>query len=262
MEWAYGRVDFLPPGGAQCCFCHRPLRSQKGIVVVDQHGTEAFAGPSCAKRELGPPDERILDVARLALLVVQADDKQPLPPPKPQRSAPAAGADPAPEMGGEKRPAGAIPPIAPQVQYLRLRYEIMGRFKRHVSTAMRAAYSNLQAFGELDADSHRMLAGLMRRAEAENSIYSDRNVRRCIGFEHWLMVAMEQTRPDRRDFLVRMLDRLHSEWMLTEGQVNAINKWGEGIRKVAHDFPVLDVKAFSGVKRPDFLKQPRPQSQS
>ncbi len=261
MGWLYSRVDFLPKGGAQCCFCHRPLRSLKGIVVVDQQGTEAFTGPSCAKRELGAPDEKILDVSRLALLVVM-DEQQPYPAPKAQRMDSPSGAEPVPALGSDKRQAAPLPSIDPAVQYLRLRSEIMGRFKRHVSTAMRAAYSNLQAFGELDAESHRMLTGLMRRAQAENSIYSDRNVRRCIGIEHWLEVAMQQTRPDRRDFLVKMLDRLHSDWMLTEGQIAAINKWGEGIRKVAHDFPVLDVKAFAGVRLPDFLSQPRPRSQS
>lgn len=256
MEFGYLRVDFLPVNGADCVFCHRHLRSAKGIVVVDRQGVEYFAGPSCAKRELGPPDERILDVARLALLVV-ADIAA---------AAPVNGAAPKPVSSNQKLSDGR-PSIAPspspaaipvEVQYLRLRFEAMGRFKGNVSQVMRNAYQTLQELGELDAQASKFLSGLIRNACDNNTIFSPNNIRRCIGIEHWLQVALEQTKPDRRTYLNSMLDKLHRTWMLTEGQISAINRWGEGIRRVTHDFPVLDVKAFSGVKRPDFMNRSIP----
>lgn len=253
MEWGYARVDFLPIGGTTCCFCNRPLKSEKGIVVVNHNGDEAYSGPSCAKRELGNPDERILDVARLALLVVMDDS----PPPASIPPVPATKVTPPAPNAKNGSGAAHTPAIDPVIQYLRLRYEVMGKFKGNVSKAMREAYSNLKAFGELDSDSERMLAGVMRRASTDSTIFSDRNIRHCIGIEHWLCVAMAQTKPDRREYLSSMLDRLHSHWMLTEGQIGAINKWGEGIRRVAHDFPVLDTQAFSGVKKPDFMARTR-----
>lgn len=94
MTWSYLRRDFLPPL-AICTFCRRPLHSEKGIVITDEDGTEAFAGPSCAKKHLGQPEERLLDVSRLALLVV-ADE-----PALHNESAPST-ASPTPEIG--KRP--------------------------------------------------------------------------------------------------------------------------------------------------------------
>ncbi|WP_152994978.1 hypothetical protein [Pseudomonas aeruginosa] len=75
MTWSYLRRDFLPPL-AICTFCRRPLHSEKGIVITDEVGTEAFAGPSCAKKHLGQPEERLLDVSRLALLVVADEPAQ------------------------------------------------------------------------------------------------------------------------------------------------------------------------------------------
>lgn len=254
MEFGYSRVDFLPLNGADCVFCHRHLRSAKGIVVIDHLGVEYFAGPSCAKRELGNPDERILDVARLALLVVAEEVAN-----KVSKTPIDNSASPGADLPDKPKASPAsLPIIAPEVQYLRLRYEAMGRFKGNVSQVMRAAYATLQDQGELDVHSSRLLTSLIRKSGAENTIYSDRNIRRCIGVEHWLLVALEQTKPDRRTYLNLMLDKLHNGWMLTEGQLSGINRWGEGVRRVTHDFPVLDVRVFVGVTKPDFLIRPKP----
>jgi hypothetical protein len=266
MDWHYSRVDHLATG-ASCKFCGRLLKSQKGIVISD--GTnEAYAGPNCAKKHLGPPDERLLDVARLALLVVSDSDPDstgPVPPPEPL-----PGSDSGPRSGSEPGPVptktGVRPPLPPLdavVQYLRLRYEAMSGFRYQRSTLLTEAYEAFQAHGELNEVLRRRVAGTMRSASEQNTVFSERNVKHCIGFHYWLSAAIEHTAVDRRDFLEAMVRKLHGRWALTPTQIEGINKWFANVRRRVHGFPHLDVRIFDGVVVHDFMGPGRkPQSES
>ncbi len=251
MEWQYSRVDHLQPG-ACCLFCSRPLKSLKGIVISD--GTrEAYAGPNCAKKHLGAPEERLLDVARLAMLVVSDGDPLDEPPPVP------AG-DPVPQSGPEAigRKASVarapLPPLDSVVQYLRLRYEVMNGFKFQRSALLTEAYSSLQS-GDLDETLRKRVAGTMRSAQANRTVFSERNVKICIGLNYWLHEALNNTPKERASFLEAMASTLHSRWNLSRGQLEAINKWGANLRRRVHGFPHLDVGIFDGVITPDFMRQ-------
>lgn len=257
MAWCYARVDFLPAAGAYCIFCGRELKTKKGIVVRD-NGREAFSGPGCAKSKMGDPKERLLDVASMALLVVEGrrgDSARSGP--SSSATAPAPASSP-PEMGsdtGESPSPSAI--HLPAVEYLRLRYEVMGEFNGNVTAVMRQAYRDLSQTGVLSPDAEGLLLGIMRKSAIDNSVFSDRNIRRCIGLEYWLKLALQNTKPDRRDYLNSMLDTLHYEWSLSQGQIEAINRWGKGLRKVMTSFPRLNNKSFAGVRRPDFMIRSR-----
>ncbi|MAG65037.1 MAG: hypothetical protein CMK74_04080 [Pseudomonadales bacterium] len=254
MGWSYARVDFLPDG-AYCIFCGRELKTKKGIVVRQSDGREAFSGPGCAKSKMGDPKERLLDVASMALLVVEGRRGEVA------RSGPSSAASPAqqnelrPEPGDETNAPSPSPPPThlPAVEYLRLRYEVMGDFNGNVTAVMRQAYWDFSRNGVLSPDAEGLLLGVMRKSAIDNSVFSDRNIRRCIGLEYWLKLALQNTRPDRRDYLNSMLDTLHYEWSLSPGQIDAINKWGKGLRKTLPSFPKLSNKSFAGVRRPDFM---------
>ena len=249
MSWHYSRVDHLDPK-ATCIFCGRALKSLKGIVISDG-AQEAYAGPNCAKKHLGPPEERLLDVARLALLVVSPGDPDSLTP-APDDLPPHSG----PKTGNQvaKATAVPIPGIDPVIQYLRLRYEAMSGFRFQKSVWLTEAYSAFQADGELDEFVRKRIAGTIRNAAEQKTVFSMRNIKHCIGFDHWLREAITHTHPDRREFLEAMIAKLHNRWCLTSGQIAGINSWGQGLRKRIDDFPHLDVTSFEGVVVPDFMQ--------
>jgi hypothetical protein len=86
------------------------------------------------------------------------------------------------------------------VQYLRLRYEAMSGFRYQRSTLLTEAYEAFQLAGELDEVLRRRVAGAMRSAAEQNTVFSERNIKHCIGFHYWLAAAIEHTAIDRREF--------------------------------------------------------------
>jgi hypothetical protein len=249
--WRYSRVDYLGPH-AECIFCNRLLRSRKGIVITNGVD-EAFAGPNCAKKMLGPPEERLLDVTRLALLVVSDDD-----PTSPAVASTLAGLSSNPHLGSapktQDQARSPLPPLDKIVQYLRLRCEFMVDFAHHRSQILTQAFDAYSRTGQLDDADRKRVAGTIRNAGEQNTVFSEANVMRCIGINHWLREALENTQADRREFLTSMLNKLHSQWHLTEAQLAAVNRWGEWLRKKVHSFPHLDTQVFNGVVVPEFMK--------
>jgi len=251
MSWQYARVDHLQPT-ASCLFCGRPLKSLKGIVITDGD-QEANAGPNCAKKHLGAPEERLLDVARLAMLVVSDGD----PGDDPAPATPASIPNPSPKPGIEgvaKPPVerSPLPPLDAVVQYLRLRYEVMGGFRFQKSALLTEAYESLRS-GELDEVLRKRVAATMRSAAENKTVFSERNIKRCIGLNHWLQEAIQSTPKERASFLQAMASTLQCRWCLSRGQLEAINKWGDNLRRRIHDFPHLDTSVFDGVVIPDFM---------
>ncbi|MGF6282024.1 hypothetical protein ABH908_000489 [Pseudomonas frederiksbergensis] len=255
MDWHYARVDHLG-AGASCIFCGRLLKSQKGIVISD--GTqETYAGPNCAKKHLGPPDERLLDVARLALLVVSdadPDDPSTTAMPEPRSdSSPMSGIESPPHNSAAAPNRPPLPPLDAVIQYLRLRYEAMSGFRYQRSALLTEAYEAFQANGELDDVLRKRVAGSMRSAAQQKNVFSERNIKHCIGLNYWLSEALQHIAEDRREFLKSMISKLHSRWALTPTQIEGINKWFANVRKKVHGFPHLDVTIFDGVVIPDFM---------
>lgn len=255
MGWHYARVDHLG-AGASCIFCGRLLKSQKGIVISDG-SEEAYAGPNCAKKHLGPPDERLLDVARLALLVVSdADPEDPssIATPEPRSdSTPKSGFEPNPAHSDSSSSRPPLPPLDAVIQYLRLRYEAMSGFRYQRSELLTEAYKEFQANGDLDDVLRKRVAGSIRSAAQQKSVFSERNIKHCIGLNYWLSEALHHIAEDRRDFLESMISKLHARWALTPTQIEGINKWFANVRKKVHGFPHLDVTIFDGVVVPDFM---------
>ena len=251
MNWQYSRVDFLP-SHARCFFCHRPLTRTKGIIIRDELGAENFAGANCAKKHLGDIGEPLLDVTKMALLVV-ADEGPVLvatAKPAPAKETDPATNDPAPPAPPARPP---LPPVDQVVQYVRLRAEFMSKFRYSKGAVITTALEELSSTGEISESTRKKIAGAMRNAESQNSVLSERNIKKCIGMQHWLDEAIEHTNKDRREFLERMLQALHAHWHLTRGQLAAINKWGEILRKGVEDFPLLSESCFDGVTVPDFM---------
>lgn len=247
--WRYLRIDHLAPA-AVCIFCHRPLRSARGIVITDGV-QEAFAGPNCAKRMLGNPEERLLDVTRLALLVVSDQD------PGAPLASKAPPHDLIPQNGaeeGNRPPRPALPPLDEVIQYLRLRYEFMTAFRFHKSKLLTEAYEQFRATGQLSDLQRRRVAGAIRNAAEQQSVFSVDNVMHCIGVDHWLKEAVEHTPADRREFLDAMRRKLHRNWCLSVGQLEAINKWGARLRLQVHSFPHLNIDVFQQVHVPPFMQ--------
>lgn len=255
MGWHYARVDHLG-AGASCIFCGRLLKSQKGIVISDG-SMEAYAGPNCAKKHLGPPDERLLDVARLALLVVSdadPDDLSAIATPEPRSdSTPKSGFEPNPAHSDLSSSRPPLPPLDAVIQYLRLRYEAMSGFRYQRSELLTEAYKEFQANGDLDDVLRKRVAGSIRSAAQQKSVFSERNIKHCIGLNYWLSEALHHIAEDRRDFLESMISKLHARWALTPTQIEGINKWFANVRKKVHGFPHLDVTIFDGVVVPDFM---------
>lgn len=255
MSWSYLRRDFLP-SQSNCVFCHRPLHSEKGIVICDVTGAEAFAGPGCAKKHLGLPEERLLDVTRLALLVVAAGPADSTTePPLAARQAQNTGDD---SPSAPQAPRPPLPPIDEVVQYIRFRCEAMTNFKFAVSKVLKEAHDSFVASGQISDGLRKQIGGSMRNAGTQSSVLSLANVKRCIGVEHWLSEAVQHTQVERREFLVRMLAHLHRYWMLSPNQMAAINRWGENIRRRVDDFPMLEEAAFEGVTLPEFMQRKAP----
>ena len=121
----------------------------------------------------------------------------------------------------------SIPGIDPVIQYLRLRYEAMSGFRYQKSVWLTEAYSAFQADGELDEFVRKRIAGTIRNAAEQKTVFSMRNIKHCIGFDHWLREAITHTQPDRREFLEAMIAKLHSRWCLTSGQIAGINSWAK-----------------------------------
>lgn len=243
-KWTYARIDRNELGQVHCVFCNRPLRSGRLIVLRDDSGAEAYAGPSCAKTHLGAPSEPVLDLSKMALLLVVRGEV-------PVRGGSGSNPDDDPKRpeGGRQRSAAMAEPDE-VADYLRLRVEHLQGFTGNATQTLRDFHKQLSSEAGLDPDSRLYVERLLAKSKKANTIYSYRNVERCIGASHWLRVAIENTKPERREFLERLLSSLREYWRLTPKQIEAINRWGDGVRKTIKDYPVLDVDAFSGVQAP------------
>lgn len=245
--WSFSRVDFLP-SEAVCTFCHRPLRSEKGIVVTDG-SSEHYSGPNCARKWLGRPEVRLLDVTRLALLVVTelaapVNDGPILP-----HSFPPNGT-----QLGRPTDRSSVSNLDDVTLYLRLRYELMSEFRFHRYAPLTVAYEELQSQGGVSDASRSYITTTIRNARHLNTIFSLDNIKHCIGLEHWLKVAVDATEPGRRHFLESMISVLHHNWRLSVKQLEAVNKWGEKLRLHVHSFPHLDAGVFEQVTLPRFMQ--------
>jgi hypothetical protein len=241
-EWSYARIDRIEFGVVHCVFCKRQLRSGRVTVLHGVAGVEVYSGPDCAKKHVGQPTEQILDLSKLAMMIVLKGES----PPADQHVDPA-------KIKPSKRAARAQFLEADEVaQYLRLRAEHMGGFSGAATAKLRDFHQKLSTDDGLDSHSRRYVERLLAKSKLNNSIYSLHNVELCIAAAYWLRIAIDQTRPDRRDFLSRLLECLQEHWRLSKKQVDAINSWGDGVRKVYKDFPVLDSLVFDGVQAPRF----------
>lgn len=245
--WSFSRVDFLP-SEAVCIFCNRPLRSEKGIVVTDG-STEQYSGPNCARKWVGRPEVRLLDVTRLALLVVS------------ELNAPTNEEPILPDSPAPAGPRPGRPPIRPAVKnlddvtlYLRLRYELMSEFRFHRYAPLTVAYEELQSLGAVSDASRIYVTNTIRNARHLNTIFSLDNIKHAIGLDHWLKVAVAATEPGRRQFLESMTSPLHHNWRLSVKQLEVVNKWGEKLRHDVHSFPHLDAGLFEQVTLPRFMQ--------
>ncbi len=246
-KWTYARIDRNELAQVHCVFCNRPLRSGRLIVLRDESGTEAYSGPECAKKQLGPPTEPVLDLSRMAMLIVVKGEQMPSGTPGDPFD------DATPKRSGRKAVAVSLK-ADDVVDYLRLRVEHMPKFSGNATQKLRDFHSQISLEAGISPDARLYVERLLAKSKQANTIYSHRNVERCIAAEYWLRIAIEHTKPERRDFLVSMLQRLHEHWRLTTGQVEAINRWGEGVRKSFEAFPVLEVTAFEGVHEPRFAQ--------
>lgn len=237
-QWTYARIDRVDSSVVHCVFCGRALRSGKVVVLYDDQGQEVYSGPSCAKKTLGDPEVQLIDLSKLALLVVETEPKSPNP--APQRKS--------------KHPRRESEPADAAVEYLRLRVEVMKSFAGNVTKRLSEIHAAMVSSKQLSDDGRQYIQRLLANAAAANTIYSSRNVKSCVGVAYWIGVAIEHTPEPRRDFLQGLLHQLEDRWRLSSGQIEALNRWGAGITVNKMRFPKLDVDAFAGVTAPIFAK--------
>jgi hypothetical protein len=211
-------------------------------VIRDESGGEAFAGPACAKKHVEPATEPILDLSRMAMLLVLKRAEEFVP-------SAAVPLDGETTLGKARKHALEGDEA---MDYLRLRADHMTGFSGNLTQRLRDLHSEFTS-GQGPTEAGRLyVERLLANAKAGNTIYSVRNVERCIGAAYWLRIAIEHTKPERRDFLKKMLEVLQDSWRLTAKQVAAVNAWGEGVRKQVPNFPRLDANAFDDVQTPRF----------
>lgn len=242
--WTYARIDRIESGEVHCIFCSRPLRSERLLVIKDEYGIEAYAGPACAKKHLGSPSEPLIDLSRIAMLVACKEPQ--IEPTEPSE----------PSENKQKKLGHRIShlEVDEPAHYLRLRVEYMDGFTGNANQRLRELYQGLNSASGLSEDGRLYIERLLAKSNANNLIYSYRNVERCIGAAYWLNIAIQHTNPDRRGFLEQMARSLREHWRLSVKQIEAINRWGVGIRKVIQTFPALDSSAFEGVVAPRFVQ--------
>jgi hypothetical protein len=193
---------------------------------------------------VGDPTEPILDLSKMAMLLVLRGE-----------ALPSGGAGKKPD-DDPKPPKGSRPPPVAMAEpdevadYLRLRVEHMQGFIGNATQSIRDFHRQLSSESGLDKDARLYVERLLAKSKKGNTIFSYKNVERCVGAAYWLRVAIENTKPERRDFLERLLRSLREYWRLTPRQMEALNRWGDGVRKTVSDYPILDVEAFSGVQSP------------
>lgn len=239
-RWTYARIDRVDASVVHCVFCNRPLRSGRLIVLSDQDGKEVYAGKSCAAKHLGPPTEQLLDLSKIALLAIL--DAKPTPVDKPSVS----------RAKTERAPAviGSSLPMDEPTLYLLLRRRYLVGFAGNMTQRLRDICNAQDASGKLADDERRYVERLLFNAEKDNSIYSLANAQRCVGAAYWLRLAIAETKPERREFLEKMLASLCENWRLTAKQLDAVNRWGEGVRRTLPAFPVLYPGLFDAVISP------------
>lgn len=242
-QWTYARIDRFESGEVRCVFCNRALRSGRLIVLQDEIGDEAYAGAACAKKHVGAPSLALLDLSKIAMKLivkeVQAD------PPRIE--------DPRPKPSPSTKAASATLEQRDDVaHYILLRFEHMPGFAGCVTERLRDFYAQLHSADGLGEKERLYVVRLLTKAKSANSIYSLSNVERCIGAAYWIGVAIEHTKADRQEFLKGMLRSLREHWRLSAKQIEAVNRWGDGVRRALSDFPKLDPLAFSGVQAPRF----------
>lgn len=238
--WTYSRIDRVEIGVVHCTFCNRALGSGRVTVIVDEGGLEAFVGPACARKHLGPKQEALLDLSAIAMRVIT----------KPENTSPSV--DPGMERKQSRGPG--IPHTAPEqdnvLRYLQLRVEHMAGFTGSSIDKLRECHARALEPGGLPDEMRAFVTRLMSNSSNGNTIYALRNVEQCIGMAYWLKVAIKVTKVERRDFLEAILKSLHEKWRLSDKQIHGINRWGDSIRKSITDFPTLDASTFDGVVRP------------
>lgn len=247
-KWTYARIDRFESGEVRCVFCNRALRSGRLIVLQDEVGKEACAGSACAKKHLGTPTEALLDLSKIAMQLVVKEGGALTPRPD----------EPTHDLQASKRPERFLAePRDDVAHYLRLRVQHMAGFKGNTTDRLRKCYAQLTPAAGLGEAERLYVTRLLVNASTTNSIYSLRNVETCIGAAYWICLAIDSTSPERRGFLEGMLRGLRKNWRLSAKQIEAINRWGEVVRKTMTDFPKLDPSAFSGVQPPKFVSQNR-----
>lgn len=249
-QWTYARIDRVESGMVHCEFCNRALRSGRLIVVRDESGAESYAGPACARKHLGGITEATVDLSRLAMaLVVQGDEDG------------EATLEKSPSKRKVKKTSTTLRIERDiVVQYLQLRAEHMEGFAGSSTQRLREYHSQLQSSAGIGSSERLYVERLMAKSKASNSIYSLANVEKCIGAAYWLRIAIESIKPSRREFLEKILRSLREHWRLTPKQIEAVNRWGEGVRRVVPTFPALDAAAFEGVTAPRFASSQKSES--
>lgn len=233
-SWNYARIDRVDSGVVHCHFCNRPLPSGKVVVLSQAEGPEVFSGPGCAKKHLGEAKTQVLDLSKLALLVIESDLEQ----------SESEGA-PKPRKKSASNPRSNRDAAT---EYLRIRIEAMRGFSGRSTDKLKECYADLHSKNELSKDGRLYIERLMAKAASTNTIYSHRNIKCCVGVAYWIKVAREQTPASRQGFLNGLDSLLKQHWRLSVGQMEGLNSWGKGIRLSDRRFPSLDVNAFAEVK--------------
>lgn len=131
--WTYARIDRIESGKVHCVFCNRVLRSSRLIVLRDEAGVEAYTGQACAKKHVGAPTEPILDLSKLAMLLVLKEAGE-----RPFSSDNAEAVDQAKPQ--ERRQLMEFDEVA---NYLRLRAEHMPGFSGNATQRLREFHVQL-----------------------------------------------------------------------------------------------------------------------
>ena len=186
----------------KCDFCENYLTSLKAFVLEDVNtGSIAYAGPTCAKNNLGENFtlSGIPDLTRFTLSDAVRETGS----------------------GGGKGGVKILDPARLAVEYLILREEKLKDEMNTSYSVLRGYYDSLK-YRSLSESDVRHINNIEARSPENLKLVS---LQRCYNYLFWIDVGINKLPGDRADFLKSVRKALINDGRISEAQKEGVNKW-------------------------------------
>lgn len=238
MPYTLLRIDFSEDPNCKWCRAKGTLKTGIVRILIDEHGTEVQAGPTCAKKHAINPDERVPDLTKATLELEQNEPDE----------VPNDGGN----AGGGRSVGGTGQARTEQqeklrrdraVCYLLLRAEKLVGFKNVSTDSLSEAYVRYLADQLSPADID-MLEKMMTSTRTKWPEMSLKNLQAVYACHYWIERFLEQ---ESKPFILDLHSFLKTHLRLSALQVERLN---ECLREQGRPLSI-DPDAFvKKVKRP------------